>query len=189
MKKRKVILTAFLILVSALLVACSGDAAPTAEIAADFSLPDSKGNMVNLADELAENEQVVLVFYYGWSCAPCMNQLREIASDYAKYEEKGAKVIAIAVQSLNLAYASKGKSEAPYPVFADTDHGVFKAFGVYDTLPEDFGRATPSVFIISQDREITWKHINESVYEDGEEVYTTCGDERIFSKVILENLS
>ncbi len=189
MKKRKVILTAFLILVSALLVACSGDAAPTAEIAADFSLPDSEGNMVNLADELAENEQVVLVFYYGWSCAPCMNQLREIAADYAKYEEKGAKVMAVAVQNLNLATASKGVSKVPFPVLADTDHLVSEAFGVYDTLPEDFGKATPSVFVINQDREITWKHVNESVYEEGEEVKPTCGKERVPSETILENLA
>ena len=42
----------------------------TAEIAADFTLPDSNGNMVNLVDELQENEQVVLVFYYGSGCPP-----------------------------------------------------------------------------------------------------------------------
>ena len=36
----------------------SGDIAP------DFTLPDSEGNMVNLADELGENQSVVLVFYF-----------------------------------------------------------------------------------------------------------------------------
>jgi hypothetical protein len=35
----------------------SGDIAP------DFTLPDSNGNMVRLADELNDNRMVVLVFY------------------------------------------------------------------------------------------------------------------------------
>jgi cytochrome oxidase Cu insertion factor (SCO1/SenC/PrrC family) len=35
----------------------AGDMAP------DFTLPDSNGNMVSLADELQDNQMVVLVFY------------------------------------------------------------------------------------------------------------------------------
>jgi hypothetical protein len=36
----------------------------TGDIAPDFTLPDSEGNMVNLADELGENQSVILVFYF-----------------------------------------------------------------------------------------------------------------------------
>ena len=35
----------------------------TGELAPDFTLPDSNGNMVHLADELQDNESVVLLFY------------------------------------------------------------------------------------------------------------------------------
>ena len=38
---------------------------PLGEIAPDFTLPTGDGNMVNLAEELQENQQVVLVFYIG----------------------------------------------------------------------------------------------------------------------------
>lgn len=189
MNNRSVILTALLILFAALLVGCSGDTAPGAEIAADFTLPDSEGNMVGLADELAENEQVVLVFYYSWACGPCMTQLKQIARDYAQYEENGAKVFAVAVNNQLQARATAVTLDAPFPVLADPDHIAAEAYGVFDTLPEDFGRATPSVFVINQDREITWKHINESFYDEGEEVHKTCGKERIASEVIVENLS
>jgi len=34
------------------------------DIAPDFTLPDSEGNIVNLADELQENQSVILVFYF-----------------------------------------------------------------------------------------------------------------------------
>jgi len=70
----------------------------TLKIATDFTLPDGNGNMVSLEDELQENEQVVLVFYIGVNCPRCMAQLSEIENDRARYEEKGAQVIAIAVQ-------------------------------------------------------------------------------------------
>lgn len=35
------------------------------DIAPDFTLTDDSGNMVSLAEELLENEFVVLVFYHG----------------------------------------------------------------------------------------------------------------------------
>lgn len=38
----------------------TGDAAP------DFTLPDSNGNMVRLADQLLDNRLVILVFYHAY---------------------------------------------------------------------------------------------------------------------------
>ncbi|MCK4978429.1 MAG: peroxiredoxin family protein, partial [Anaerolineales bacterium] len=152
-------------------------------------LLDSNGNMVNLAEELQENEQVVLVFYYTHVCTPCMEQLRGIENDRAKYEEMGAQVIAIAVQSDISAKTSVQTSRAQFPILADSDHAVAEAYGVYDILPEDDGLSTPSVFIINKDGHIVWKHTASSIYEEGEEQHSpTCGEERIPSQTILENL-
>lgn len=188
MSNSKAILSLILVLFAALLAACSGNQAP--EIAVDFKLPDSNGNMVSLADELQENEQVVLVFYYGAFCSACMDQLKEIGSDLAKYDEKGARVLAIAVQSLEGADRSARVTHDQFPILADPDHVVAEAYGVYDLLPEDEGESTPSVFVINKDREIVWKHINTSIFEDGEEpAYPSCGGDRVHSEVILENLS
>ncbi len=196
MNNTRFILPAILILLAALLAACSGNVTPTPEnvasapeIAADFTLPDSKGDMVNLAEELGENEQVVLVFYYTDICSLCMAQLREIENDRAKYEEMGAQVLAVAVQGVKGADASARASQAQFPILADSDHAVAEAYGVYDILPEDDGLSTPSVFIINKDGHIVWKHTASSIYEEGEEQHSpTCGEERIPSQTILENL-
>jgi peroxiredoxin len=189
MKYTRFALSALLILF-VLVTACSGNAAPAApEIAPDFTLPDSNGNMVNLAAELQENEQVVLVFYYLYYCSPCMSQLRTIENDRAKYEEMGAQVIAIAIQDDRGAEASARASQAQFPILADSDHAVAEAYGVYDTLPEDDGLSTPSVFVINQDRQVVWKHIASSLFEEGEEPsYPSCGEPRVPSETILENL-
>ncbi len=149
----------------------------TGEIAPDFTLPDSNGNEVSLADTLQEKEQVVIIFYYGVGCTPCMAQLREIEKDHAKYEEKGAQVIAIAVQSEKHAEYTRKIIHAQFPILADNDHAVAEAFGVN----EEDGESTPSVFIINKDRQIVWSQISH--IEGG-----GCGTERVPSETILENL-
>ena len=147
------------------------------EIVPEFSLPDSYGNEVSLADTLQENEQVVIVFYYGSGCTPCMAQLSEIENDRARYEEKGAQVMAIAVQSEGSAERSAKISDAQFPILADSEHTVAEAFGVL----EDGYWSTPSVFVIDQDRNIVWSEITHI------EGYG-CGTERVPSQTILDNL-
>lgn len=147
---------------------------PVGEIAPDFTLPDSNGNMVNLAEALQENEQVVLVFYYSVSCGPCMEQLREIENDHAKYEENGAQVIAIAVQTDRRAAQTAQLSRVQFPILADSDHVVAEAYEVFDG-----DLSNPSVFIMDNDGQIVWKEI--SVIEGD-------GTERVPSQTILENL-
>jgi peroxiredoxin len=149
------------------------------EIVSDFTLSDGEGNMVSLSSLLQENEQVVLVFYYGYGCVPCMAQLTEIENYLAEYEQKGAQVIASAVQKESGARRSVEISGAQYPILADEDHEVAKAFGVY----EGGSFSTPSVFIINQDREIVWGEIS---HIDGG--YGGCGTNRITNQTILENL-
>lgn len=151
---------------------------PGEEVAPDFTLPDGNGNLVSLADELQENRHVVLVFYFGTNCAPCMAQLREIAADRAKYEELDAQVIAIAAQTEGGAELSADNSGAQFPILADTDRAVARAYGV-----EDGSFSTPSVFVINQDGQITWKHVMYIPLALG------CGTERVSSEVILENLA
>jgi len=165
------------------------DSPRTGDLAPDFTLPDSNKNMVHLVDELQENEQVVLVFYSSYICKKCMQQLREIGHDRAKYEEHGAQVIAIAIQSDREAKISAIRSGAQFPILIDSVHAVAEAYGVYDLLPEDVGLSTPSVFVINQDRQIVWKHIASSIFEEGEEIsHRSCGGERVPSRTILENL-
>ena len=158
------------------------------DMAPDFTLPDSNENMVNLAEELQENEQVVLVFYYFHSCGPCMTQLRDLEKDRAKYEKSGVQVIAIAVQDEGGAEASARSSQADFPILADSDHAVAGAFGVYDLLPEDFSRPHPSVFVINRDRRIVWSYIEPAHFGEDEVPRMACGGERVSSAYILENL-
>jgi peroxiredoxin len=103
-----------------------------------------------------------------------MNQLGGLAEDYTKYEENGTQVIALAVQPQEEAALTVERTNAPFPILADSDHVVADAYGIYN-LFAGF-EAAPSVFIINQDGLITWAHIASTV------------SERVPSQTILENL-
>lgn len=103
-----------------------------------------------------------------------MKQLGELEENYTKYEEKGAQIIALAVQPQDEAALSVERSEAQYPILADSEHAVADQYGVYNL--SDNSEAAPSVFIISQDGRIIWDHIGTGVTD------------RVPSETILENL-
>jgi peroxiredoxin len=86
----------------------------------------------------------------------------------------GAQIIALAVQSQEDAASSVTKSEAQYPILADSDHAVADAYGVYNLFTDS--AAAASVFIISQDGRIVWDDI------------APYSSYRAPSETILENL-
>ena len=90
------------------------------------------------------------------------------------FDEKGAKIVALAVQTESGAARTVESTNAQYPVLADSDHVVADQFGVYNLFSD--GEAAASVFIISQDGRIVWEDI------------TTAQTRRVPSETILENV-
>ena len=45
----------------------ASDPLGTGDVAPDFTLPDSNGNIVRLADQLLDNRLVILVFYHHYT--------------------------------------------------------------------------------------------------------------------------
>jgi peroxiredoxin len=103
-----------------------------------------------------------------------MNQLGGLAKDHTKYEEKGAQIIALAVQSQNEAGFAVMNTNAQYPILADTDRAVAIEYGVYDLFSDS--SAAGSVFIIGQDGRIVWDYI------------AIAQRDRAPSRIILKNL-
>ncbi len=149
-----------------------GDTAP------DFTLSDAAGNLVHLADVLADHRLVVLVFYFSHTCDSCMQQLGELENDRAQFEQQDVQLVALAVQSIPGAALSVQKSGAQYPVLADSNHEVADMYAVLDLDPNASGRglATPSVFVLDPTGRIVWLHVGR--------VYS----ERVSSQTILESL-
>lgn len=199
--KRKLYFTQLLILVGLLLlVGCgtnesnsldnSSSVVPNAEeqtivnslnvgdVAPNFVLSDSKGNQVGLAEVLLDNDLVVLVFYFSDTWPPCISQLVGLEEDRGVYEENGAQIIAISVQSVEGAVSTAEKTSAQYPILADSDHSVSKAYGVtsVDLGLGSSNRSQGAVFIIDSDGQIVWQYLAKTLTD------------RVSSTRILENL-
>lgn len=69
------------------------------------------------------------------------------------------QVVALAVASPEAAESARQAAAAPYPVLADPEGRVARAYGVYNLLGD--GLAAPSVFVISADGHILWSHVGQ----------------------------
>jgi peroxiredoxin Q/BCP len=116
------------------------------ERAPDFELPGT-GGPVRLSEVLARGP-VVLTFYQEDGTPACQSQLAAFRDDYDVVRELGASVLAVSVDPLSAHEAFAARLRPPFPLLADEDGAVARAYGVYD--PEQ-RRARRAVFVIDRD--------------------------------------
>ena len=100
-----------------------GDAAP------DFSLMDEKGLPVSLKDYLGKNI-VVLYFYPKDFTSGCTTEACSFRDNYKAYEEKGAVVIGISLDTVESHSKFSEKYNLPFDILSDKNKEVAKAYGV-----------------------------------------------------------
>ena len=100
-----------------------GDAAPVVSATTDA------GTTLNLGDVYKSNDYTLVWFYPKALTGGCTKQgcsLRDAAADLAK---KGVTVIGVSVDPVEKQKEFKDVNHFPYPLLADTDKKVIKAFG------------------------------------------------------------
>jgi peroxiredoxin Q/BCP len=100
-----------------------GDKAP------DFSLMDEHGRPVNLKDFLGK-KVVVLYFYPKDFTSGCTTEACSFRDDYKAYEEKGAVVIGVSLDSVESHKRFSEKYNLPFQILSDNSKEVAKAYGV-----------------------------------------------------------
>jgi peroxiredoxin Q/BCP len=100
-----------------------GDKAP------DFSLMDEHGRPVNLKDFLGK-KPVVLYFYPKDFTSGCTTEACSFRDDYKAYEEKGAVVIGVSLDSVESHKRFSEKHNLPFPILSDNRKEAAKAYGV-----------------------------------------------------------
>ena len=123
-----------------------GDAAP------DFTLPGTGGQDYALSSY--RGKPVVLVFYPGDNTAVCTTQLKKYTSDFDEFEGVDARILAISPQDVASHEGFSTKHGFRFPLLADTDKAVGKAYGVLG--PVGFYRR--SVFVVDAGGVIRYAH-------------------------------
>ena len=124
-----------------------GDKAP------DFELPGTGGRTYSLKDYAGR--PVILVFYPGDATPVCTAQLRSYAADWEQFTDTGAEVLALSPQGVDSHEKfSCSNGGFPFPLLADTDKEVGKAYGILGPI----GFYRRSVFVIDGDGVVRYAH-------------------------------
>lgn len=134
------------------------------ETAPNFTLQNTKGNIVELYDIL-QNKEVVLLFFPVAFSSTCTEELCTVRDNMKMYNALDAKVIGISVDSFFTLREFKKAQNLNFTLLSDFNREVSREYGI---LNNDFygmkGVAKRSAFVIGKDRSI--KHVQ--VLEDAD---------------------
>jgi thioredoxin-dependent peroxiredoxin len=128
-----------------------GDTAP------NFTVKDTTGHTVTLASYAGK--QVVMYFYPKDDTPGCTKQACSFRDNYAQYTSKGITVFGVSMDDESSHQAFTAKFELPFPLLADTNGAIAKAYDV-----EGGGYAKRVTYVIGTDGKIS--HVYTTVKTD-----------------------
>jgi len=139
--------------------AAKGPSAPA------WSLLDASGKTVSLSQY--KGRQVVVIFYEGYGCIRCMEQLKSFAKRAPEFTSLGVDLVAISTdtpEDLNNALVDYQKEEGtlPIPLLSDAKLQIFKAYGCtdFDNQP------LHGTFVIDAQGKVRWRDISNRPFND-----------------------
>lgn len=136
-----------------------GDRAP------DFTLQARPNESVSLSDYLGEGAVVLLFFPLAYS-GVCTEEMCTVAEDYSAYQELGAQVLGISVDSPFVNQKFAEDTGAPFPILSDFNKETTTAYGVLrDELIGLKGVANRSAFVIDRDGKVAYAWVTDTPQE------------------------
>ena len=117
----------------------TGDAASRAlkagDVAPEFSLMDSEGNLVS-SHQLLVRGPLVVVFYRGVWCPYCNLELQALEDSRSEIEWRGARMVAVSQQTEVFSKKAQETNSLGFPILSDLGGTVSAQFGIRWTVPE-----------------------------------------------------
>lgn len=132
--------------------------------AAAFTLLDHQSQPHSLSDY--SGRPVVVIFYLGFGCLHCAEQLQAFAPMAEKFNAAGIDLIAVSTDNmtdLKLSQENYGTEKFPFPLVSNSDLDIFKKYRCYD----DFEQKTlHGTFLIDAEGLIRWQDISYEPFMD-----------------------
>ena len=128
--------------------------------ASAWKLPDSTGTHFSLADY--RGRPVVVVFYLGFGCLHCVEQLQALEPKVDVFRKAGLEIVAISTESQSelakaLAAYQKGGDSIAFPLLADPELATFRAYRAYD----DFEKVPlHGTFLVDGSGDVRWQDVS-----------------------------
>ena len=133
--------------------------------APEFSLPRGKGDGLLGTKQLAG--PTLVVFYLGFGCIHCVEQLNELRPRYNDFKKAGIEVVAIGTDDIDQVKAAILDSvevdgpDTPFEILCDPEGDVFKQFHCWDEFTDE---ALHGTFLIDAKGNIRWRDISEEPF-------------------------
>jgi thiol-disulfide isomerase/thioredoxin len=149
--------------------ALAGVALPRLGEAPDFVAPgewfNTDGEPLSIAELTGEENRVVLVDFWTYTCINCIRTLPYLRAWDAEYRDEGLTIVGVHSPEFpferdpaNVADAI-GRYDLAYPVVQDNEFGTWNAFG---------NQYWPAKYLIGADGEVRYVHFGEGAYEETE---------------------
>ncbi|MAR11915.1 MAG: alkyl hydroperoxide reductase [Blastopirellula sp.] len=136
--------------------------------APSWELPDANKNCVALS--AYQGKPVVVIFYLGFGCLHCVEQLHAFNPMYEAYQKAGIDMVAIGTDDLETLQLSiegladsEPKKEIQFPLLSDASLDSFKAYRAYDDFEEQPLHGT---FLIDANGQVRWQDISYEPFMD-----------------------
>jgi peroxiredoxin len=126
---------------------------PIGSPAPDFTLPSTVGSDVTLSALRGKN--VLLAFFPLAFTGVCTREMSAFTEDYAKFQDAGAVVLPISVDSVPTLKAFKAKENLGVDMLSDFKREVSRKYG---TLLEDKFHSSRAYVIIDRQGVVRWAH-------------------------------
>jgi peroxiredoxin len=125
--------------------------------AEQWALKDTNGKEFSLKSY--EGKPVIVIFYLGYACLHCAEQLQKFAPETQKFRDAGIEIIAISTDSPKDLKNSVDnyKGGMPFPLVSDEKLDVFKAWRVYDDFEQ---LPLHGTFLIDEKGLVRWQDIS-----------------------------
>jgi peroxiredoxin len=131
--------------------------------APSWTVADTKGQPLSL--ESFRGRPVVVVFYLGFGCLHCVEQLKALEPEASSLRAQGIEVVAISsedLEQLNKGVAAYNESLS-IPLLADPELRAFSAYRCFD----DFERKPlHGTFLIDEQGKVRWQDIGHQPFMD-----------------------
>lgn len=131
--------------------------------APDFAVVNPQGNTLHLKN--LSGKPALVIFYLGFGCLHCVEQLHEFSPRADEFRDSGIDVIAIStedVDSLKTGLAAYSKP-LDIPLHADPEQVAFKAYRCFDDFENQPLHGT---FLIDPDGHVLWQDISYEPFMD-----------------------
>lgn len=126
--------------------------------ASQFALKDAQDGIRALSDY--KGKPVVVIFYLGYGCLHCAEQLQAFAPKMQEFEQAGIDLLAVSTDDLTglkISIANYDKGDLPIPLVSNDDLDVFKAYRCYDDFEKQPLHGT---FLIDREGLVLWQDIS-----------------------------